>query len=174
MSSNVLLAVASVVLPLSALAQTRQQLLSDFTRERDNVLAYVDAMADSALAFRPTPGVRSFAQQIEHAVTTDLEVAATALRAAKAAPFTPDTAAIFHQKAALRDYAVRSYAFVLEAIGTATPAQLSRQVSIYNFPPQAAGQLMAYAHEHSVWTLGATVPYLRLNGVTPPAYKLPL
>ena len=27
--------------------------------------------------------------------------------------------------------------------------------------------------EHSVWTLGQLVPYLRLNGVTPPEYKMP-
>jgi len=28
------------------------------------------------------------------------------------------------------------------------------------------------AREHATWTLAQTVPYLRLNGVTPPAYEV--
>jgi hypothetical protein len=31
-------------------------------------------------------------------------------------------------------------------------------------------QWLEVAREHAIWTLGATVPYLRLHGVTPPAY----
>ncbi len=161
-------------LSAAAAAQTRQQLVADAQRERDNVLAYIDAMPDSAMAFMPTPGVRTFAQQIEHIVTTQLEVAAIAIRAGTAAPFSADTSVIFHQKPALRDYAARVYVYAIDALQGATPAQLSRQVSMYGQPMEAAGRVAAYAHEHSVWTLGSTVPYLRLNGVTPPAYKLPL
>ncbi len=166
--------VALSTLPSLAAAQTRQQLVADAQRERDNVLAYIDAMPDSAMTFMPTPGVRTFAQQIEHIVTTQLEVSAIAIRAGTAAPFTADTSVIFHQKAALREYAARVYTFAIESLQAATPAQLSRQVSMYGQPLEAAGRVAAYAHEHSVWTLGSTVPYLRLNGVTPPAYKLPL
>ena len=33
-------------------------------------------------------------------------------------------------------------------------------------------KLIQTAYEHAVWTLGATVPYLRLNGATPPGYNL--
>jgi hypothetical protein len=41
-------------------------LLADFQRNRDVVLAYIDAMPDSAVDYRPTPGVRTLAGQFDH------------------------------------------------------------------------------------------------------------
>jgi hypothetical protein len=157
----------------TARAQTKQQLVEDWERQRTNMLAYIDAMPDSAMAFHPTPGVRDFAQQIVHAVSTNLEVAATALRGLKEAPFTLDTTQL-HQKAALRDYTDRAYGFLLDALKGSTPTQLLKQSSVYNLPPESASRWLTLSYEHAVWTLGQTVPYLRLNGVTPPGYKQPL
>lgn len=165
------LALAS--LATSVRAQTKQQLVEDWERQRANVLAYIDAMPDSAMGFHPTPGVRDFAQQIVHFVSTNLEIAAIALRGLKEAPFTLDSAQL-HQKAALRDYTDRSYAYLLEALRGATPSQLLKASSVYNLPPQSASRWLSLSYEHAAWTLGQTVPYLRLNGVTPPAYKQPL
>ena len=33
-------------------------------------------------------------------------------------------------------------------------------------------QLVKTAYEHAVWTLGATIPYVRMQGGTPPGYNL--
>lgn len=166
-----LLALSVGVAPLRA--QTKQQIVEDWERQRTNMLAYIDAMPDSGLGFRPTPGVRDFAQQIVHAVSTNLDVAAIALRGLKDAPFTLDTTQL-HQKAALHDYADRAYGFLLDALRSSTPSQLLKQSSVYNLPPQSATRWLTLSYEHAVWTLGQTIPYLRLNGVTPPAYKQPL
>lgn len=167
----VMLALAAV--SSSARAQTKQQMIDDWERQRSNVLAYIDAMPDSAMAFHPTSGVRDFAQQIVHAVSTNLEVAAMSLRGLKEAPFTLDTTQL-HQKAALRDYTDRAYGFLLDALKSSTPSQLLKQSSVYNLPAQSASRWLTLSYEHAVWTLGQTVPYLRLNGVTPPTYKQPL
>jgi hypothetical protein len=157
----------------TARAQTKQQLVEDWERQRTNVLAYIDAMPDSAMTFRPTPGVRDFAQQIVHFVATNLEVAAFTLRGAKEAPFTLDTTQL-HQKAALRDYTDRVYGYLLDALKSTTPSQLLKRSSLYNLPAESATRWLDLSYEHAAWTLGQTVPYLRLNGVTPPAYKQPL
>lgn len=157
----------------AARAQTKQQLVEDWERQRTNVLAYIDAMPDSAMTFHPTPGVRDFAQQIVHLVSTNLEVAATSLRGLKDAPFTLDTTQL-HQKAALRDYTDRAYGFLLDALKSSTASQLLKPSSLYNLPPESAARWLTLSYEHAVWTLGQTVPYLRLNGVTPPGYKQPL
>jgi hypothetical protein len=157
----------------TARAQTKQQMIDDWERQRANFLAYIDAMPDSAMSFMPTPGVRDFAQQIVHAVSTNLEVSAIALKGLKDAPFTLDTAQL-HQKPALRDYTDRAFGFLLDALKNATPSQLLKQSSVYNLAPQSASRWLSLSYEHAVWTLGQTVPYLRLNGVTPPAYKQPL
>jgi hypothetical protein len=162
----------SSLFSVSAAAQTRAQLVSDWERQRANVLAYLDAMPDSAMGYRPTPGVRDFAQQIEHFVTTNLEVATRALRGASAPPFALDTTQM-HQKAVLRDYTARVYDYLLESLRTATPTQLMKQTAMYNQVPQSTSRLLFLAYEHAAWTLGQTVPYLRLNGVTPPSYRQP-
>ena len=148
-------------------------LLADWQRDKANVLAYLEAMPDSGLGFRPTPGVRTFAQQIEHIVQSDIDVAALALLGQASSPQLGDSVRYLHSKAALRAYVTAAYDFVLDAIGRATPAQWRRQSGMYGQPPEEPARWFALAHEHSIWTLGQVVPYLRLNGVTPPAYRMP-
>jgi uncharacterized damage-inducible protein DinB len=171
----------SIVLVLAAAApamvagqsNVNPDLLADWERNRTTVLAYIDAMPDSATNFRPTSGVRTLAEQFDHIVSTNLDVAAVALRGLKAAPALGDSAAYLHNKAALRKYAAATYDYFLSSLKQATPAQLRRPVAIYGQPPQPASRLAQLSLEHSVWTLGQVVPYLRLNGVTPPEYKMP-
>jgi uncharacterized damage-inducible protein DinB len=165
----------SLALPGSVAAQSGapRDLLADWERNRMAVLAYIDAMPDSATGYRPTPGVRTFAEQFDHIVTTNLEVAAIALRGLKAPPALGDSATYLHDKAALRRYADATYSYFLTSLKQATPAQLRRPVAMYGQPPQPAVRLAALSFEHSVWTLGQVVPYLRLNGVKPPDYKMP-
>jgi uncharacterized damage-inducible protein DinB len=170
-----LLSLLLAAVPTLVQAQTSQypDLLADWQRNRATVLAYIDAMPDSAADFRPTPGVRTLAGQFDHIVTTNLEVAAVALRGLKTAPALGDSTVYLHDKAALRKYADATYDYFLKSFQQAKPAQLQRRVSIYGQPPQPAIRLAALSFEHAVWTLGQVVPYLRLNGVTPPEYKMP-
>jgi hypothetical protein len=167
------MALAVIAAPLMAQTNTTQDLLADWQRNRAAVLSYIDAMPDSAMGFRPTPGVRTFAQQFDHIVSTNLDVAAIALLGRTAAPQLGDSAIYLHDKAALRRYADTTYGYLLAALRQASPAQLRRPVAMYGQPPQPAARLAALSFEHSVWTLGQVVPYLRLNGVTPPEYKMP-
>jgi len=159
--------------PAAAQSGLSSDLLSDWQRNRSTVLSYIDAMPDSATGFRPTPGVRTFAEQFDHIVTTNLDVAAVALRGLKASPQLGDSAVYLHDKAALRRYADTTYAYLLSALRQASSAQLRRPVAMYGQPPQPAARLAVLSYEHSVWTLGQVVPYLRLNGVTPPEYRMP-
>ena len=171
-SSFALLLAAAV--PLHAQSTPYPDLLTDLRRNRATVLAYIDAMPDSATGFRPTKGVRTFAEQFDHILTTNYEVAAVALRGVRRPPAIADSARYLHDKAALRAYAAATYDYVLSALEQATPAQLQRPVAMYGLKPQPAVRLAALSFEHSVWTLGQLVPYLRLTGVTPPAYDIPL
>jgi uncharacterized damage-inducible protein DinB len=172
-SSFVIFLLAAIPLLAQAQSSAYPELLADWQRNRTAVLAYIDAMPDSAADFRPTPGVRTFAGQFDHIVTTNLEVAAVALRGLKTAPSLGDSTVYLHDKAALRRYADATYDYFLKSFQQAKPAQLQRRVAMYGQPPQPAIRLAQLAFEHSVWTLGQLVPYLRLNGVTPPEYKMP-
>ena len=151
----------------------RSIMVVDWERQKKNVLAYIDAMPDSAITFAPTPGVRNFAQQIEHFAGTNAEVAALTLKGLTAPPSLGDTAAYLHKKAALREYTVKTYDYLLEALKSATPAQLSKTYALYNQPAAPAWRWLDLSKEHAVWTFGQLIPYLRLNKVTPPAYDMP-
>ena len=151
----------------------RSIMVADWERQKKNVLAYIDVMPDSAITFAPTPGVRNFAQQIEHFAGTNAEVAAVALKGLKAPPSLGDTATYLHKKAALRDYTAKSYDYLLDALKAATPEQLSKTYALYNQPAAPAWRWLELSKEHAVWTFGQLIPYLRLNKVTPPAYDIP-
>ena len=145
----------------------------DWERQRKNVLAYIDAMPDSAMTFAPTPGVRTFAQQIDHFVATNTEIAAVVLKGLKRPPTLGDSAVYLHRKAALREFTAKSYDYLLAALETATPAQLSKTYTLYNQPAAPAWRWLDLSHEHAVFTFGQLIPYLRLNKVTPPPYDMP-
>ncbi len=157
----------------SAQVPDRARLVAAWTRDSTNVMHYLEAMPDSAVEFHPTPGVRTFAQQFDHIVTTNLEVAAQTLGAGQPTPELGDSAAYLHNKNALRGYAAATFDYVLTLARKATPAQLARSVSVWKLPAQPVWSWLELSQEHTVWTLGQTVPYLRLNGVTPPDYSIP-
>ena len=169
----VLLAVPTLPLAAQSAMPPKSIMLVDWERQKKNVLAYIDVMSDSAITFAPTPGVRNFAQQIEHFVGTNTEIAAVVLRGLKQPPTLGDTAAYRHKKAALRDYTTKSYDYMLESLRTATPAQLSKTHTLYNQPAAPAWRWLDLSKEHAVWTFGQLIPYLRLNKVTPPPYDMP-
>jgi len=165
------LILALLLAPVIASGQQASMSLTDWQRNQRNVLAYIEAMPDSALGFQPTPGVRTFAEQFDHIVSTNLEVAAEVRGTTK--PVLGDPQQYLHSKSALRAYAEATYAYMLGTLQAVTPAELERPISVYGLPPQSAGRLVQLTLEHSIWTLGQVVPYLRLNGVTPPAYDIP-
>lgn len=152
----------------------RDLMIADWERDRDNVLAYAAAIPDSAVGFRATKGVRTFAEQIEHLASTNVQVVAVGLEGRQKLPVLGDSARYLHDRDALVAYARASYDYVLGALRAATPAQLARTFPLFGEPPARASRWLQLSREHTAWTLGQTVPYLRLNGATPPSYKLPL
>jgi hypothetical protein len=157
----------------SAQSLPKSVLIADYERTKTNLMAYIEVAPDSMMGFMPTKGVRTFAQQIQHIVASDVDAAAVGIRGLAKSPVLGDTAKFLHSKAALKAYALASYDYAIAALREATPEQMERKSSMYRLPPEPAWRWMQLAHEHSVWTFGQIIPYLRLNGVTPPAYSLP-
>jgi hypothetical protein len=174
--------IALCALPLLAPARSlfaqagmppRSVMLVDWERQKKNVLAYIDVMPDSAMTFAPTPGVRTFAQQVEHFVGTNTEIAAVVLRGLKQPPTLGDRDTYYRNKPALREFTTKSYDYLLDALRSATPAQLGKSYALYNQPAAPAWRWLDLSKEHAVWTFGQLIPYLRLNKVTPPPYDMP-
>ena len=135
------------------------------------VLRYIDAAPDSMLGFRPTPGVRTFAEQIEHAAGSDAFIAHVAITgSAKGIPPMGDSAVYLHNKAALKTFAAAAMDHTIAMLRGVSDAALDENIVQFGHTVTRGRALMELL-DHFPWTLGQTVPYLRLNGVTPPEYS---
>ena len=157
----------------TAAAQLPANLRMDWERSRKNVVAYAQAMPENATGFRPTPGVRTFAEQFDHIATTNYEIAAMVIKGVAKPPAIGDSAKYLHNKAALVAHINATYDYALAAIAGVKAADLTRSVAIWGLAAQPVSRWLEMSLEHSVWTLGQTVPYLRLNNAKPPAYDIP-
>lgn len=143
-------------------------LVSGLERQRAVLLEFVGAMPDSGLGFRPTPGVRTYAEQIEHIAQSTGAI----VRQLVGGGPEPETAArdkYLHSKAELHRYVVTQFDDAIANLKRLEPPSLGREATLFGLTKTTWGWVIGI-QEHNAWTLGAVVPYLRLNGVTPPPY----
>ena len=153
---------AAAQIPTSVLAEVVET-------HKASILRYLDAAPDSMMTFRTTPGVRTFAEQIEHAATADAFIAHMAVKGNMNIPAFGDTAAIRRNKAALRAYVVTAMDYTLTTLKGVSDASLAQPITMMRMT-KPRYRFLVEVLDHFPWTLGQTVPYLRMNGVTPPAY----
>ena len=134
-----------------------------------SVLRYIDAAPDSMLGFRPTKGVRNFAEQIEHAAWADAFIAHSAITGSQKVPTLGDSAVYLHNKTALKAYAVAAMDHTIQMLRGVSDAAMTEEITQFGKKLPRYRALMELL-DHFPWTLGQTVPYLRMNGVTPPEY----
>ena len=142
----------------------------NWQRAKKWTLAYVDAMPESAMSFKPTPEVRSFAEQMLHLAFWNYGL----LRAVggKDAPWGKnqedlEKRADMQNKAAVRKVVEESYDNVLAALGKLEAAQLLEPVKFFSTETTRLNVLII-ALDHQTHHRGNTTTYLRLKGITPP------
>jgi len=157
---------------ISAAAQEiKPKLQDDFQRLRGNVLGMVDAMPAAGLRSAPTEGVRDFAQQIEHIAIGAVNIIASGVDADRI-PLGMDPAIYLNDKEQLKAFVNLAFDRVDDMLSSMTAEDLQASGSLFGQLERPHWMIVQAAHEHGVWTLGATVPYLRLNGAAPPGYNL--
>lgn len=166
---------ALALLPAAALPAAAQQfipqsaLIAMVEVHKASILRYIDAAPDSMLGFRPIPGVRSFAEQIEHAAWGDAFIAHSAITGSREVPSFGDKNVYLKNKAALRAYAIAAMDHTIEMLQGVKDAAMTEEITQFGKRLPRYRALMEVL-DHFPWTLGQVVPYLRLNGVTPPVY----
>ena len=134
------------------------------------MLDYLSAAPDSLLGYRYAPGVRNFAEQIDHAASAAaFIVSQVVMGASPPAALKGDTAVYLHDKAALRNHVNAQYDYVVNILKTIPDSSLLAEKEGFKIR-KAAWRWAESAREHAVWTLGQTVPYMRNNKVRPPNF----
>ncbi|AQG81009.1 DinB family protein [Spirosoma montaniterrae] len=148
------------------------QLVADWQRAKDYTKEYLDAMPEDGTGYKPTPDVRSFAEQMLHLASANFGFAASAT--GKPNPYTGKSLEKMDDlktKAALTKVVMESYDFVIDGLKGLTDAQLAENVKMGNreIPRELA---YAKAFEHQTHHRGQATVYLRMKGVKPPNEKL--
>jgi hypothetical protein len=156
----------------AALAQSpKEKYVADFERMRGNVLAMVDSMPASGLRSAPTKGVRNFAEQIEHVVVGNVNLIASGIDADRT-PLGIDKEVYLNDKAELKRFVNIGFDRVRDMLNAMSQEDLLAEGRLFGRVPLPKWQIVQAAFEHGIWTLGATVPYVRLQGGTPHSFRI--
>ena len=170
---NLMIALCLIIASQFAKAQAKlNDIVKEWERSKAYTKEYLDAMPESGYALKPTPEMRSFAEQLLHLADANYGLASSAIGIKS--PFTvgdleksPDKT-----KANVSKVVLASYDFVIEQIKKMPEAQLDENVKMigsFDMPKRTG---LAKALEHQAHHRGQTTVYLRLAGIKPPQEKL--
>lgn len=165
-----------LLISLCITSQTQGQvsisdITNDWERAKIYTKAYLDAMPESAYGMKPTPEMRSFAEQMQH--LTDATIAfASAATNSKHAKVGPLEKTADKSKATVTKQVLDGYDFVITSLKKLTPDQLQEKIKLFDRFELTRQQVLAKAFEHQTHHRGQTTVYLRLAKVIPPAEQL--
>jgi uncharacterized damage-inducible protein DinB len=148
------------------------ELVKEWERSKVYTKEYLDAMPESSYALKPTPEMRSFAEQNLHLADANYGLASAALGIKS-----PFDQGIWEKtgdksKASLSKIVLASYDFVIDQIKKLSDAQLDEPIKMLGSFDMSKRIALAKVFEHQVHHRGQTTVYLRLAGITPPQEKL--
>ncbi|MCW5969390.1 MAG: DinB family protein [Blastocatellales bacterium] len=148
-------------------------IVADWTRAKDYTKEYLDAMPEDGVNFKPTPDIRSFAEQFLHLAGGNFGFAATATGAANPHQGKNlEKMTEYHNKAGLTKIVMESYDFVIASVKAMDAKKLNEQIKVFGRYDMSRGVALNKAFEHQTHHRGQTTIYLRLKGVKPPNEKL--
>lgn len=163
---------AVTLMPATASAQDFQtRFVADFERMRSNVLAMVDSMPDSGLRSAPTDDVRDFAEQIEHIAIGNVNLIASGVDADRV-DLGVDPDVYLNDKTELKNFVNVAFDRVHEMLTAMSEEEYHSEGSLFGQIPTPKWRIVQAAFEHGIWTLGSTVPYVRLNGGVPHSFNI--
>ncbi len=148
-------------------------LIAEWTRAKDYTKEYIDAMPENGLGFKPTPEVRSFAEQMLHLAGGNYFFVNNVFGVPEpaAAKDLEKREDLKKDRAALNKAVADSYDFVIAQLRGVKAAQLDAPITMFKMKMPLNTALLK-AFEHQSHHRGQTTIYIRLKGVKPPNERL--
>lgn len=150
----------------------KAQLIRDWERAKVYTKEYLDAMPEEGMGFKPTPEIRSFAEQMLQLSQGTIGLINSGTDVAKIYDGKNlEKMDEFKTKTALTKVVMESYDYAIAAIKGVDASKLGENIKRGN---NSLSRLMWInkAFEHQTHHRGQCTIYLRLKGVTPPNEKL--
>lgn len=158
---------------LTARAQgSMDEMIKDWERAKAYTKEYLDVMPESGYALKPTPEMRSFADQMLHLTDAHFGFVSAATGAKPGPGMSELEKSTDKSKETVTRLVLAGYDFVIDNAKKMTPEQLSEKITLFGRFEMTKGEALAKAFEHQTHHRGQTTVYLRLAGVKPPQEKL--
>ena len=155
------------------LAQTTSaDMVKEWERAKAYTKQYLDSMPESGYALKPTPEMRSFAEQMLHLTDANYAFATAATGEKSPVAMGASEKATDKSKANVTKLVMDGYDFVISGIKKMTPAQLSEQTKMFGRFEMTKGMALMKCFEHQTHHRGQTTVYIRLAGAKPPQEQL--
>lgn len=155
----------------TACAQTSEEMIKNWERGKAYTKEYLDAMTEAGYDAKPTPEMRSFAEQMLHLADANYAFAAAAL-GEKSPVAGLEKSTTDKSKANVTKITLESYDYAIAAIKKLPATQYSDMVKLFGSFEMTKKDALEKAFEHQTHHRGQTTVYLRLQGVKPPQEKL--
>lgn len=157
----------------SSFAQSSiDDIVKDWERAKAYTKEYLDAMPESGYSLKPTPEMRSFAEQMLHLTDANYRFAAGATGQKIPVDVVESEKTTDKSKANVTKLVLAGYDFVISSVQKMTPAQLTESMKMFDRFEMTKAMALAKAFEHQTHHRGQTTVYIRLAKATPPQEKL--
>ncbi|MBW8687072.1 DinB family protein [Chitinophaga rhizophila] len=151
---------------------TSADMIKEWERAKAYTKEYLDAMPEKDYALKPTPEMRSFADQMLHLTDANYGFAAAASGTKSPVGFGESEKSTDKSKEGVTRSVMEGYDFVISSLQKMSPEQLNEKIKLFDRFDVTRRMAFDKAFEHQTHHRGQTTAYLRLAGVTPPMEKL--
>ncbi|MBZ5859598.1 DinB family protein [Flavihumibacter profundi] len=147
-------------------------IVKEWERAKAYTREYLDAMPESSYGLKPTPEMRSFAEQMLHLTDANFNFLSAASGEKVPEGYSDLEKTTNKSKENVTKLVMAGYDFAINAIKKITPAQMGENVKLFGRFDMTKGTAIAKAFEHQTHHRGQTTVYIRLAGAKPPQEKL--
>jgi uncharacterized damage-inducible protein DinB len=155
-----------------AKAQTTVDMVKEWERAKAYTKEYLDAMPEEGYALKPSPEMRSFAEQMLHLTDANYNFASAASGQTSPIARGESEKSADKSKANTTKLVMAGYDYMIAALKKTTDAQLKETVKLFDRFEMTKGMAFEKAFEHQTHHRGQTTVYIRLAKATPPQEKL--
>lgn len=149
-----------------------EEIVKEWERAKAYTKEYLETMPESDYGLKPTPEMRSFAEQMLH--LSDAHYSFISAITGEKSPYGMGELekSIDKSKANVTKLVLAGYDFAIDNIRKMTATQLNENVKLFGRFEMTKAMAISKCFEHQTHHRGQTTVYIRLAGVKPPQEKL--
>jgi uncharacterized damage-inducible protein DinB len=149
-----------------------EMLVKEWERAKAYTKEYLDAMPEAGYALKPTPEMRSFAEQMLHLTDATYGFGSAAFGSKPPTGTGEAEKTADKSKESVTKLVMAGYDYIISGIGRMSSVQLNENTQVFGKFDMTKVTALQKAFEHQTHHRGQTTVYIRLAGAKPPQEKL--